>query len=110
MRSVPRLSLKSQSPVVTAPPAARPLAIPLDDGTTMLALIQALIPLGLRAVAQALAAEGTALAGARYARDDARPELMRWGAQPAPAWTSGSCASCGSCAKRIGGSRGSWRI
>ena len=82
MRSVPRLTPKSQSPVVTAPPAARPLAIPLDDGTTMLALIQALIPLGLQAVEQALAAEVTALAGARYARDDARPDVVRWGAQP----------------------------
>ena len=82
MRSVPRLTPKSQSPVVAAPPAARPLAIPLDEGTTMLALIQALIPLGLAAVEQALTQDVTALAGARYARDDAHPDLVRWGAQP----------------------------
>ena len=62
MRSVPRLTPKSQSPVVAAPPAARPLAIPLDEGTTMLALIQALIPLGLAAVEQALTQDVTALA------------------------------------------------
>jgi hypothetical protein len=45
--------------------------IPLDDGTvttpTALALIRALIPLGLRAVEDALVAEVTALAGPRYA-------------------------------------------
>ncbi len=57
------------------------LAIPLDDGTAMLAVIQALIPLGLKAVAQALDQEVTALAGARYARDDAHPAIVRWGEQ-----------------------------
>jgi transposase-like protein len=45
------------------------------------ALIQALIPLGLRAVAEALEAEVEQLAGARYGREDARPELVRWGRQ-----------------------------
>jgi hypothetical protein len=46
-------------------------AIPLDDGIVTtpaaLALIRALIPLGLRAVEDALVAEVTALAGPRYA-------------------------------------------
>ena len=60
-------------------------AIPLDDGTVTtpvtLAMIQALIPLGLKAVEEALLAEVTALAGPRYARDDARPDVVRWGAQ-----------------------------
>lgn len=60
-------------------------AIPLDDGTVTtpvtLAMIQALIPLGLRAVEEALLAEVTALAGPRYARDDERPAVVRWGAQ-----------------------------
>ena len=60
-------------------------AIPLDDGTVTtpaaLAMIRALIPLGLRAVEEALLVEVTALAGPRYARDDARPEVVRWGAQ-----------------------------
>lgn len=58
------------------------LAIPIDDGTAMLALIQALIPLGLQAVEEALVQEVTALAGARYAHDDAHPAIVRWGAQP----------------------------
>ena len=57
----------------------------MDDGTVTtpaaLALIQALIPLGLQAVAERLVAEVTALAGPRYARDDAQPDVVRWGAQ-----------------------------
>jgi len=61
-------------------------AIPLDDGTVTtpaaLELIRALIPLGLRAVEEALLAEVTTLAGAPYARDDARPAVVRWGSQP----------------------------
>ena len=60
-------------------------AIPLDDGTVTtpaaLALIRALIPLGLRAVEDALLTEVSALAGPRYARADARPDVVRWGAQ-----------------------------
>jgi putative transposase len=60
-------------------------AIPLDDGTVTtpvtVAMIQALIPLGLRAVEEALVQEVTALAGPRYARDDDRPDVVRWGAQ-----------------------------
>lgn len=62
-------------------PRARQLAIPIDDGTAMLALIQELIPLGLKAVQEALTQEVTALAGARYARDDAHPAVVRWGKQ-----------------------------
>ena len=61
-------------------------AIPLDDGTVTtpaaLAMIRALIPLGLRAVEDALLAEVTTLAGPRYARDDDRPAVVRWGTQP----------------------------
>ncbi|MCR4332813.1 MAG: hypothetical protein NUV34_08970, partial [Sulfuricaulis sp.] len=59
--------------------------MPLDDGTVTtpvtLAMIQALIPLGLRAVEEALLAEVDTLAGPRYARDDQRPDVVRWGAQ-----------------------------
>jgi transposase-like protein len=44
-------------------------------------MLQALIPLGLRAVEDALQAEVTALAGERYARDDAHPDVVRWGKQ-----------------------------
>ncbi len=60
-------------------------AMPIDDGTlttpTAVALIQALIPLGLRAVEEALLAEVTALAGPRYAHGDAHPDIARWGKQ-----------------------------
>jgi transposase-like protein len=59
--------------------------MPLDDGTVTtpvtLVMIQALIPLGLRAVEDALLAEVQALAGPRYARDDERSAVVRWGAQ-----------------------------
>lgn len=60
-------------------------AIALDDGTlstpASVSMIQALIPLGLRAVEDALLAEVEALAGPRYSRDDGEPDLVRWGAQ-----------------------------
>jgi len=45
------------------------------------ALIQALIPLGLQAVGEALDAEVTALAGARYSRTGGQPGLVRWSRQ-----------------------------
>lgn len=57
------------------------LPIPLDDGTMMLSMIQALIPLGLKAVEDALQKEVTALAGPRYAHGDATPGIARWGKQ-----------------------------
>ena len=59
-------------------------AIPLDDGTlttpVTVQVIQALIPLGLKAVEDVLVNEVTALVGPRYARDDERPDVVRWGA------------------------------
>lgn len=55
--------------------------LPLEDGTVPLALIQALIPLGLRAVEAALQDEVTALAGRRYAHGDGHPDVVRWGRQ-----------------------------
>lgn len=59
--------------------------IPLDDGTlttpVTLAMIQALIPLGLKAVEDALQAEVLALAGARYRHGDGPPGVVRWGKQ-----------------------------
>ena len=73
------------SPHPEAGPRASQVEATLDDGSlTMpgaeitLAMIQALIPLGLRAVGEALQAEVAALAGARYAHDDGRPEVVRW--------------------------------
>jgi len=46
-----------------------------------IAMIQALIPLGLRAVEEALQAEVAALAGPRYAREAGPSAVVRWGAQ-----------------------------
>lgn len=44
-------------------------------------MIQALIPLGLQAVEEALQEEVTRLAGPRYARTGGEPAQVRWGAQ-----------------------------
>ena len=44
-------------------------------------MIQALIPLGLQAVQDRRVADVKALAGPRYARHDAQPDVVRWGAQ-----------------------------
>lgn len=73
---------KSQPAPVAPPPVTPPVALPLDEGTARLALIQALVPRGLQAVEHALDQEVTALAGARYAHDDAPPDVVRWGQQP----------------------------
>jgi len=75
MRRV-RKALTAHQPSKTAQ-----LPIPLDDGSVTLAMIQALIPLGLRAVEEALQQEVSALAGARYARHGGAPGVVRWGQQ-----------------------------
>lgn len=49
-----------------------------EDLGTEVALIQALIPLGLGAVHDVLSREVEALAGARYARSGGRPGHVRW--------------------------------
>lgn len=76
---------KNQPRTVAKTPLALPPMLPLDDGTlttpVTLAMIQALIPLGLRAVEEALLAEVATLAGPRYAREDERSAVVRWGAQ-----------------------------
>ncbi len=54
----------------------------VNDQDSLITLIQALIPLGLQAVHQALEDEVTALAGARYRRTGGQPGVVRWGAQP----------------------------
>jgi putative transposase len=71
----------SKLPAKSQPVASTPRPLPRAD-TTALALIQTLIPLGLKAVEEALVQEVTALAGPRYAHDDAHPHLARWGSQP----------------------------
>lgn len=70
MRSVRRSVAKNQ--------ATRPLPLAIDDGTVTVAMIQALIPLGLRAVGEALDEEVRHLAGPRYERGSPRG---RWGRQ-----------------------------
>lgn len=94
MRRVRQKSPKSQPSAVTkstklmkSQPSTQ-LTAPLDDGSVTLAMIQALIPLGLRAVEDALQQEVKSLAGARYARklahDDehsATAGIARWGKQ-----------------------------
>lgn len=52
-----------------------------DELESKVAMIQALIPVGLQAVAEALDAEVIALAGARYCRAGGQPGLVRWGQQ-----------------------------
>src|SRR3972149_10519993 len=52
-----------------------------EDLDTRIALIQALIPLGLQAVEEVLQQEVQVLAGPRYARGDGAPHLVRWGRQ-----------------------------
>ncbi len=52
-----------------------------EDLDTRIALIQALIPLGLQAVEDILQHEVQTLAGPRYARGDGAPHLVRWGRQ-----------------------------
>ncbi|HKV50240.1 MAG TPA: transposase [Gemmatimonadaceae bacterium] len=81
---MPRVRQKSrknqQHQAVMAPQEKR-----LDDGTgstpVTVAMIQALIPLGLKAVEDALLGEVEQLAGPRYGRGDAHPAVVRWGAQ-----------------------------
>lgn len=52
------------------------------DLNTKIEMIQALIPIGLMAVAQQLEEEVTQLAGERYSRQDGFPGHCRWGSQP----------------------------
>jgi transposase-like protein len=52
-----------------------------EDLDTRVALIQALIPLGLQAVEDILQQEVQTLAGPRYARGDGAPHVVRWGRQ-----------------------------
>lgn len=81
MRRVRSEALKGQPASESASELSQ-LGIPLDDGTAMLALIQSLIPLGLKAVEEALSREVTVIAGRRYAHEDDHPDIVRWGTQP----------------------------
>ena len=77
MRRVRKATTAHQSAV----PADAQVSLPIDDGTVLLSMIQALIPLGLKAVEEALQRDVTALAGARYAHQDGTPGVARWGKQ-----------------------------
>ena len=77
MRRVRERRQKSQ-PMAADVGAIEPTS---EVGSVSVAMIQALIPLGLRAVEDALVREVTALAGARYARADGHPDVVRWGRQ-----------------------------
>jgi putative transposase len=53
-----------------------------DDLQTRVELIQALIPLGLEAVADLLTQEVVALAGPKYSRKGGKPGHYHWGSEP----------------------------
>lgn len=82
MRRVRAQQSESQSIEVVAEQAESPL----EEGAVSVAMIQALIPLGLRAVEDALQQEVTQLAGVRYARSDGHPDVVRWGQQAGSAF------------------------
>lgn len=81
MRKVRRIRREGQGTRVIA---AELEAVPRDVATikTKVALIQALIPLGLLHVAESLQQEVEWLTGPRYARSGGQPGLVRYGAQP----------------------------
>jgi putative transposase len=76
MRTVQRMERQGNG--LRLEPTDGEAAAPVDARLTA---IQALIPIGLAAVAAELEAEVTRLAGPRYARGDGRPERVRWGRQ-----------------------------
>lgn len=79
MKSVVRI--QRQGKVKLAGPGALAAVPGGADVDSRVALIQALIPLGLEAVADALEAEVVALAGARYRRTGGQPGYVRWSQQ-----------------------------
>lgn len=78
MKSVVQIQRQGKVNDVTASAAA---GWPAEEIETKVALIQALIPLGLHAVGEALEAEVVALAGARYRRTGGQAGVVRWGQQ-----------------------------
>ena len=80
MKSVVQIQRQGKVKNVRASAAAS--GLPTEEIDSTVALIQALIPLGLQAVGEALDAEVTTLAGTRYCRTGGRPGVVRWGQQP----------------------------
>lgn len=60
----------------------------MEDVDVRVALIQALIPLGLDAVEEILQNEVAALTGQRYSRKEGKTSNRRWGAQPGSVYLS----------------------
>jgi transposase-like protein len=74
---LPKVHQNVSADKTKAPPRSSDAVLPADVGTRI-ALIQALIPLGLMAVEEALQQEVEHLAGPRYARTGGRPGHVRW--------------------------------
>ncbi|MGQ0640304.1 MAG: IS256 family transposase, partial [Gemmatimonadaceae bacterium] len=77
MRRVRTQNRKNQSLQV----ALTDHGVAVEEKSGSVAMIQALIPLGLQAVNEALQEEVTQLAGPRYARSDGAAHRVRWGRQ-----------------------------
>jgi len=79
MKSVVRISKQGKVEDIEVPGLAPQPEI--EEGDAKVALIQALIPLGLRAAGEALVAEVTRLAGQKHSRTGGVPGYVRWGRQ-----------------------------
>lgn len=77
MRTIRQVRGKGNGRRLGRPSGDEAAVVPALD--VRLAAIQALIPLGLAAVAEELTAEVTRLAGPRYDRQDGAPARVRWG-------------------------------
>ena len=73
--------IQRQGKMIEVSPSASVAGVTAEASDANVALIQALIPLGLQAVAEALEAEVVALAGARYRRTGGQAGVVRWGQQ-----------------------------
>ena len=82
MRSMLRVGPKGKAAAVNRKAHEALVADAAGGLDSRVALIQALIPLGLEAVNDLLQQEVTALAGPRYQRDAGLPGHARWGSQP----------------------------
>lgn len=77
MQTVQRIRTKGNATRLVAGEGAEGF----EGVSARVAVIQALIPLGLEAVAEGLKQEVVALAGERHARAGRQPGLVRWGRQ-----------------------------
>lgn len=82
MRKIVRIGLKRK------PKLTKQERLLTGDIQTKVALIQALIPVGLNAVAEELEDEVKRLAGEKYSRSEGKPGHYRWGSQPGSVYLS----------------------